>query len=344
MDGGFAVVDPVMSLPQTARPLPESVDEQRASLPRLVLLGVCSSALFSVTFILNRFMSLDGGYWTWAAGLRYGFTVLLLMGWLAVARRPRYLLRVLAAFWRRLPFWLLAGGVGAGIFYAGICYAADHAPGWVVAATWQTTILASPLVLRAFGKPVPRRGVLFMVLIFAGIVVLNAARLVKGIPVSQIMGSVLPVLVSAFAYPVGNQLVSRARHSGDKDFAILADPMAAVLMLSLGALPVFAALLLVTWPPSPGHGQVISTFLVALSAGCLATTLFLYARNLSSNAMKIAAVDAAQAGEVGFALLGGIVFLGGAMPDIPSFVGLGCVIAGLVGFGIAGGTTKRRAA
>jgi hypothetical protein len=65
----------------------------------------------------------------------------LLVGWTLLRRGPRGLGAVLRLFCRRLGRFLLASGVGFGLFYLGPCYAATHAPGWVVAATWQATIL-----------------------------------------------------------------------------------------------------------------------------------------------------------------------------------------------------------
>jgi hypothetical protein len=108
--------------------------------------------------------------------------------------------------------------------------------------------------------------------------------------ISQILAGVLPVLVAAVAYPVGNKLLNRAKHAGDEAAAMLAYPMAAVLLLSLSALPVFAALILVTMPPPPSQRQIAATAVIALIAGCSATTLFLYARNLSNDPFRIAAV------------------------------------------------------
>ncbi|MDF1486061.1 multidrug resistance efflux transporter family protein [Ramlibacter sp. H39-3-26] len=304
--------------------------------PRLVGLGLLAAALFSSTFVLNRAMSLGGGHWVWSASLRYAVMAVLLGGWLLFARGPRYLARVLGLFRRRLRFWLLAGGVGFGVFYACCCFAADHAPGWVVAATWQSTILATPIVLRLFGTRVPLRGLAFLAFIALGIVVLNTQPLSAGMPLPQALAGVLPVLVAAFAYPIGNQMLNRARHGGGEDTALLADPIAAVFLMTLGALPLFAVLVLAVQPPPPGAGQVGATAVVALVAGCLATTLFLYARNLSSDAYKIAAVDATQAGEVGFALVGEMLLLGASAPDALGWIGLAAIMCGLVGFALRG--------
>ncbi|MEJ1975713.1 MAG: multidrug resistance efflux transporter family protein [Acetobacteraceae bacterium] len=68
--------------------------------------------------------------------------------------------------------------------------------------------------------------------------------------------------------------------------------------MTLGALPVLLAAVLVVGPPPPSSGQVISTGLVALIAGCGATTVFLHARNATTDAYRIAAVDATQGAEV----------------------------------------------
>lgn len=309
-------------------------------LPKLIGLGLVAAAFFSTTFVVNRWMSLAEGPWVWSAVLRYLEMALLFALWIALRRGPRRL----AVIWRfamsRPGYWLLAGGVGFGVFYAGICFGADHVPGWIVAATFQATILAAPLVMFALGARVPLRGVAFVVLIFAGIVVLNAHQFALGVAWHQVAAGALPVLIAAIAYPFGNQLLNRARHSADPD-GILADPAAAVLVMTLGALPVLAVLVAVTMPPPPAPGQVAGTFVIALFAGGVATSIFLYARNLSSDPYRIAAVDATQAGEVGFAMIGEIAFLGAPLPDLTGWIGLAAITAGLVGFTLRSAPRRR---
>lgn len=300
-------------------------------LPKLIGLGLLAAAFFSTTFVVNRWMSLAEGPWVWSAALRYVEMALLLAVWIALRRGPRRLVTIWRFAWSRPGYWLLAGGVGFGVFYAGICFGADHVPGWIVAATFQATILAAPLVMLALGARVPLRGVAFVVLIFAGILVLNAHQFALGLTWQQVVLGALPVLVAAIAYPFGNQLVSRARHSFDLD-GVLADPAAAVLVMTFGALPVLALLVAVAMPPPPTPGQIAGTFIIALFAGGIATSIFLYARNLSSDPYRIAAVDATQAGEVGFAVIGEIVFLGAPLPDLMGWIGLAAITAGLVGF------------
>ena len=71
--------------------------------------------------------------------------------------------------------------------------------------------------------------------------------------------------------------------------------------------------------------------MVALFSGVAATSLFLQARNLSKTAGELAAVDATQSSEVIFALLGEIVMIGAALPDLFSIVGIGVTCTGIIG-------------
>ncbi|WP_241759382.1 multidrug resistance efflux transporter family protein [Pyxidicoccus parkwayensis] len=300
-------------------------------------LGLLAAAFFSLSFVLNRSMSLSGGHWVWSASLRYATTILLLGGWLGLRRGRTWLLELARVFLTRPGFWLLAGSVGFGVFYGGICLAADHAPGWLVATTWQTTLLASPFVLRAFGLRVPLRGVLFMVLIFVGIVLANLHSWKSGLSVEEVLRGVLPVLVAAFAYPFGNQLLNAARNGTSARVThvrspVLEDAASCVLLMSLGSAPFWLVLVAVVSPPAPAASQVVQTLAVALSSGVIATTLFLRARNLARDAYSIAAVDATQAAEVVFALVGEVLMLGAPLPGVEVLVGLLLVTGGILGF------------
>ena len=42
-----------------------------ATKKQTILLGLTASLLFSVTFILNRLMSIEGGNWIWSSSLRF---------------------------------------------------------------------------------------------------------------------------------------------------------------------------------------------------------------------------------------------------------------------------------
>ena len=157
--------------------------EGEPGLPRLIGLGLVAAALFSSTFVLNRAMSLAGGSWAWNAALRYIDMAVLMAGWVAFRGGVRTLGPGVAAV--PAAARLLADGGRdrvRGFLQPASASPPNHAPGWLVAATWQLTILATPLVLRAFGQRVPMRGVLFAVLIVLGIAVLNARGLAAGLP------------------------------------------------------------------------------------------------------------------------------------------------------------------
>ncbi|MFN8486365.1 MAG: multidrug resistance efflux transporter family protein [Caldilineaceae bacterium] len=301
---------------------------------RLLTLGVLSALFFSSTFILNRAMSLAGGHWLWTASLRYGYMTLFLCLWLVVTGQGRLLhdiARLFSQYWR---FWLVAGSIGFGVFYATVTVGSVYAAGWIVAATWQFTILATPLVLLGFGRRVPMRGILFSLLIFLGIAFVNVEHAQLTSWRTVLLGG-LPVLLGTFAYPLGNQMVWEARHGQHRWLPHITDPVlenavARVLLLTLGSLPFWSILLLVMQPPPPTGGQLLNTALVALLSGLVATSIFLYARHLAANAYELAAVDATQAAEVIFSLLGEIVLLHGAWPGSLGWSGIGLTVVGLV--------------
>ncbi|MCB0044643.1 MAG: multidrug resistance efflux transporter family protein [Caldilineaceae bacterium] len=300
---------------------------------KLLTIGVSASLFFSSTFILNRAMSLAGGHWVWSAGLRYLFMALFIMVVLAASGRMRVLRAGLALGRRTWRFWLVAGTIGFGVFYAGITLAAEYAPGWVVATTWQTTILVSPLVLRAFGRKVPLKGIFFTLLIFGGIVLVNAEHAADASWRTLLLGA-LPVLAAAIAYPVGNQMVWEAKRGARRAIPHITDPvlddtLVRVLLLTLGTGPFWLLCIVITRPPPPTPSQWLNTALVALLSGLIATGLFLYARQRAESAYEIAAVDATQSMEVLFSLAGEVLLLGGLLPGLLGWAGVALTIIGL---------------
>ncbi len=303
---------------------------------RLVSLGILSALFFSSTFVLNRAMSLAGGHWAWTASLRFGFMLIFLVLILLITQGKKSLADVKNIFIKHWFFWMLSGSIGFGIFYSLITFSSMYAEGWIVATTWQTTILATPIVLAFFGRKVPTRGLLFTAVIFAGIVLVNIEH-TSDTNLRGLLFSALPVLIAAFAYPIGNQLVWEARHGESKhiphiEHPILENGFARVLLLTIGSLPFWGLILLLTSPPPPSNGQLVSTALVALLSGVIATTIFLYARHLAKQPYEIAAVDATQSMEVVFSLIGEIVFLNSALPGTLGLVGVVLTMIGLVAY------------
>lgn len=327
-----------------------------APLARLLALGLLAALFFSSTFVLNRAMSLQGGHWVWSAALRYAYTLLMIAVGLLVTGRAALLGAVWRTYIAHWLYWTVAGGLGFGVFYTGITMAAAWAPGWVVATTWQVTILATPVVLLAFGRRVPLRGVLFAALIFAGIVLVNVGQLLQGESAAgaSLLG-VLPVLAAAFAYPAGMQLVweARTRSSTESrparrwipmlnagELAVLDQPFARVLLLVVGSLPWWVGLWAIVRPPPPTPDQWLNTALVALLSGIVATVLFMQARHLAHSPYQLAAVDSTQAAEVLFSLAGELLLLGGALPGRLGLLGIGLTLGGLVLYLLAQGSGR----
>ena len=306
---------------------------------RLILLGLLSAAFFSATFILNRSMSLSGGHWVWSSSLRFFYMFFLLVILIVANKGVNYLRTVITIFIKNYRFWLIAGSIGFGIFYSLLCYAADRAPGWVVAGTWQFTVIATPIVLLFFKEKVPRYGVLFSVVIFFGILLIQFYNKESELSVKHILYGVIPVVIAAFAYPTGNQLLNFAKHGNHSliphiDSPILKDAPTCVLLMTMGSIPFWILLLVIIGPPLPIKGQLINTGIVAVSSGIIATSIFYKARNASKSPYIISAVDATQSGEVIFSLAGEILLLNGAFPSLIGGIGIIIIVGGIVGYSL----------
>jgi len=300
---------------------------------RLIALGTLAALFFSSTFILNRAMSLAGGDWVWSASLRFGYMFVFLIVIILMTQGWQALIAIKDVFLQYWRFWILTGTIGFGIFYALVTFSASFAAAWVVATTWQITILATPVVLHFFHRKVPTKGLLFTGIIFVGIVLVNVEH-AQSTSLREVLYSAVPVLIAAFAYPIGNQLVWEARLGENKRLPhithpILENGLARVLLLTIGSLPFWILFVTLTAPPAPSRGQLISTALVALFSGVIATTIFLYARHLCKQSYEIAAVDATKAMEVIFSLIGEIVFLKGALPSALGLIGVVLTMIGL---------------
>ena len=303
---------------------------------KLLSLGILSGAFFSTTFVLNEAMSLGGGHWLWSASLRYAFMVLFLITIILFRGGVAQLKSVLKLFSSHWQFWTVTGGIGFGGFYALICFSADFSPGWVIAATWQFTVVASLFVFMLFGRSFPKRIWFFSLLIFCGVIVVNLSH-IEEFDLGMLLFGGTPVLVAAFCYPFGNQLVWEVKNGHNSRLPSIKSPLLndvfnKVFLMTLGSCPLWFVLVVIIHPPAPGLSQIINTALVALFSGVFATSIFLFARNLASNSSELAGVDATQASEVIFAILGGMLFLRSEAPNSGSIVGIVLILVGLALF------------
>lgn len=298
---------------------------------RPILLGVLSALFFAVTFVVNRAMDLSGGSWIWSASLRYIFMVPFLV--IIVLFRKN--LRTLFAVMKEQPIsWFGWSFVGFGMFYAPLCFAAAYSPGWLIAGTWQITIISgsllAPLFWETVGKQkirgkIPLKGLIMSMMILLGIVLMQIEH-AQSIPITSFLLGILPVLIASFAYPLGNRKMMEICNGR-------LDAYQRVLGMTLASLPFWLVLsiygIMTVGPPSVQ--QSIQSLIVAISSGVIATILFFMATDLvRGNMQQLAAVEATQSIEVLFALIGEMFILSLPLPTPLSWIGMFIVILGMV--------------
>ncbi|MBD8004591.1 DMT family transporter [Bacillus norwichensis] len=302
---------------------------------RPILLGVVAAFFFAFTFTFNRAMDLSGGSWIWSASLRYIFMMPFLVLIVMVRGNFRKLIQEMKT---NLGEWLLWSTVGFGLFYAPLTFAAGYGPGWLIASTFQITIISGSLLAPLFyetiltssgyisrrGK-IPYRGLSMSLIILAGIAMMQLEHM-NGLSLQNVLLCVIPIMVSSFAYPLGNRKMMGV--CGGR-----MDTYQRVLGMTLGSMPFW--LILAGWELAtgalPSQEQTLQALLVAISSGVIATILFFKATDaVKDNMGKLAAVEATQSLEVPYALLGEIVVLSAPMPAPASLIGMLLVVAGMV--------------
>lgn len=298
---------------------------------RAILLGVFSALFFAVTFVLNASMEQAGGHWAWSASLRYFFMLPFLF--IIVYMRKKYMPLVQSMRQHRSA-WIIWSVVGFGLFYAPLCFAAMYAPGWLIAGTWQVTIIAgallSPLFLTTIGQMrvrerIPWRMLSLSCIVLAGVVLMQLEH-AQQMSTEAIWLGVLPIVLAAFMYPLGNRKMMAITNGTVGVFE-------RILGMTLASLPFWIVLAIYGWLEAglPSMTQVTQSFIVAISSGLVATALFFAATELVKGDMvKLAAVEATQALEVLFALVGELLLLSIILPSSLGLTGIVMVMFGIL--------------
>lgn len=182
---------------------------------RSIWLGVLAAFFFAFTFVLNRSMELSGGSWIWSASLRYLFMVPMLF----VIVMAQHKLKPLWKVMKEQPgMWLWWSFIGFGLFYAPLCFSSAYSPGWLIAGTWQITIISGSLLVPLFAEVVqtengpvkvrgkiPIQGLLISLIILIGIIVMQVEQS-QSISTQDFLFGMLPVILASFAYPLGNRI------------------------------------------------------------------------------------------------------------------------------------------
>ncbi|MEX6258392.1 DMT family transporter [Staphylococcus ureilyticus] len=304
---------------------------------RAILIGILAAFFFSITFILNHAMSNDGGSWLFSASLRFIFMfpfLLIMVIWKHKTRPHVVLLHIKQHFFA----WLLWSSLAFVFFYVPITFVSNYSPGWLISATWQLTIICGLLTAPFFYTYIQqdtatikvRERIAWRPLITSSIMILGVIIVqiphISNIDLHIFLLYVLPLIVAAFCYPLGNRkmmvLVGNDLNTIERIYG-----------MTLVTLPLWLLIFLIglarQGPPS--SNQIMQTFLVAIFSGIIATTLFFYATNMvKHNQTKLAAVEATQAMEIVFTLIGEMLLLGLALPNILSIVGIMIITFGII--------------
>ena len=299
-------------------------------------LALCSALFFTLTYVLNRSLVAGGGHWAWAVILRYLFTLPMLAVVLPLQGGLGELPRELR---RHARPWLLWSSVGFVLFGVPLTWAASSGPSWLVAGSFQTTVLAGPLLAPLIYRD-ERRRLAWRTLALGALIVAGVFALQWGHAQGQLRAgdwlAIGAVVLSAFAYPLGNrQLLLHLEHCGTRINAV--QGVVGMLLCSLRLGRAFAVVAWFTVGP-PSLREALLAGGVALSSGTIATILFFRATDMvRREPTALAAVEAMQAAELLFATLLGVLLLGEAWPQGYAAFGALAIIVGIALFGWVSG-------
>ncbi|WP_448100865.1 multidrug resistance efflux transporter family protein [Luteibacter jiangsuensis] len=299
-------------------------------------IALLSALFFTLTYVLNRAVVGSGGHWQWAVILRYLITLPLLAVVLPLQGGLGALPHELRAHPRQ---WLVWSSVGFVLFGLPLTWAASSGPSWLVAGSFQVTVLAGPLMAPFIYRDERARwhaGALAIgALIVIGVMLLQFGHAHGALNASGWL-AVGAVVFAAFAYPLGNRkILLHLERTGTRLGAVQR-----VFGMTLASWPLWWLLAIVAWI-TVGPPTLRETLLaggVALSSGVIATVLFFHAtERVGRQPTALAAVEAMQAAELLFATAIGAVFLHEAIPGALTATGGVAIVVGIVLFAWACG-------
>lgn len=297
---------------------------------KAIALGCLAAVFFSSTYILNSFLSANGGHWAWTAGLRSFFLVLLLILILRVQGQLKHLLQVMR---KQLWVWALWGNIAFGVAYYFLTFASSFGPGWLIAGVFQFTIVAgivqAPLIYKDARARIPLRALLLSFVILGGIALMQWSQRNGSYSHGQLLWCVVLVLLAAFVWPLANRKLLLHLEENDQHLSAIQR----VAGTAIGSLPVQAILMGYGYSQAglPGQGQLLGVLVISLSSGVLGCILFFKAMHLARfDASALAAVEATQALEIIVTVIGEVLLLGIAWPNWTGITGMVLVMGGLV--------------
>ena len=299
------------------------------------ILGVGASFFFAFTFILNQQMNISGGSWLWSSSLRYIFMFPILFIIMIIKKQ---LLEVLKDIIKKPIQWIIWSTIGFGLFYAPLSFASAYGASWLVAGTWQITIVAGAVMSPLFFKSIktkngiqkirnklPKKSLIMSSIILLGIFLMQFEE-AKDISALEILLGMLPVIIAAFAYPLGNRKMMEVCGNRFSTFQ-------RVFGMTLCSMPFWIIISIsgVLSVGLPSKGQIVQSLIVAVLSGIIATILFFKATDMvRSDTHKLAVIESTQSGEVIFTLLGGVFIFHDKIPTLIGLIGIILVVIGMI--------------
>ena len=172
---------------------------------------------------------------------------------------------------------------------------------------------------------IPQKSLVMSLVILLGIFLMQLEEAKNIMALKAILG-IGPVVIAAFAYPLGNRKMIEVCENKFSTFQ-------RVFGMTLCSMPFWIIISLwgLLTVGLPNKGQLVQSFIVAVFSGIIATILFFKATDIVSyDTHKLAVVEATQSGEVIFTLLGGVIIFHDKTPNPVSLIGITLVVIGMI--------------
>lgn len=289
---------------------------------KVLFFGLLASIFFSFTFILNRSMSLTGGSFLWSASLRYIFSFPFLLIYVVYKKRTEKIHSIIS---KDMLKWFIWSNIGFSLFYLPLTFASNYGTSWLVAATWQFTIVAGTLLSPLFNQKIHKKSLFCAILILIGVFVLQFDN-ITNFKLSDIIYCLIPMIIAAINYPLGNRKIM---HICPKEI----NTLERIYAMTLCSLPfwIICSIIAYTQYNLPDSNQILQSFMVSIFSALIATILFFYSTDLAKGDSKLLSLaESTIAGEVIFTLIGGIIFLNDPPPNIIGWIGIIIIVIGML--------------
>jgi len=293
-------------------------------------IGVVASVFFCSTYVMNSFISVSNGHWAWTVALRTFFMLVILLAILQFKNQLMPLLKVLK---ERPKVWVFWGSIWFGLVYILLTAAASFGPGWLIAGVFQFTIVAgillSPFLYKDARAKIPVRALLLSVLILVGIALMQWSQRNGTYTDAQLLSCIVLTLLAAVIWPLASRKLLLFVEEHDYQL----NAMQRVAGTAIGSLPVICLLMLFGYQEAglPGDAHLLSVFVITISSGVIGTILFFKATHLARNSSaSLAAVEATQSVEILATVIGEVLLLGIAWPNLTGNIGMLIIMGGLI--------------